>query len=243
MPSGLLRFLVGLAIGAAVGFLAANAFDRSRQPQGVPAAVNVSTPQTSPSPAGSDELSDEELNRAIAAVNARPNDYDAQFNLAEALLRIAGKPADSITYYRRASELRPKSAEPLAGLGDANFAAAVVASPETADARTLLADAVAAYSRALAIEPRNAGILASRGMAYSILDSPRMTRAIADYNTALGIDANHEAALLGLAVALSAEGKVDEANAAVDRLARAHPDSPGIARARSAIASAPRRSR
>jgi tetratricopeptide (TPR) repeat protein len=148
------RFAVGLLAGAAVGFFAANSLDRSR-----PAPPAASPAPSAPAPAaaarGDEQLTDEELRRAMAAVDARPNDYEANFKLGEYLLRIRSQPADAARYYLRASKLKPDAADALVGLGDASLATAIGSGREGAYDAKLLDAAATSYRKALEVDPKN----------------------------------------------------------------------------------------
>ena len=213
----------------------------SKSTSGATAPRALPPTETRPGPAASpdateDDLTDEELERAIEAVDSRPRDYDAQFKMGEALLRIVGRPRDAIVYYQRASVLRPDLAEPLAGLGDARVAVAALAETPHGDVRPMLERAVEAYDSAIRIEPRNASLVASRGTAYSLLDAPRMDRAIADYRKALAIDSANEMAAEGLVVALVAAGRRADAERTLAAMEKSHPGSAALARARAVLA-------
>jgi cytochrome c-type biogenesis protein CcmH/NrfG len=232
MSGAVARFAAGFLVGAAIGFFAANAFDRTRRaPSGAPPAAATS-PAAAPS---DDDLTDDELRRAMAAVDARPNDYEAQFKLGEFLLRIGSRPADAIRYYERASELKPTEPDALVGLGDANFATALATADEGAyDAKRLDA-AASAYERALKLAPKNAAVHAALGMTCTLRRPADLDRATREFRAALAADATNELALEGLATALAAKGDVAGAQAAVARLEAVNPRSPGLARARAAV--------
>lgn len=196
----ILRIGIGFAIGAAIGFMVANSMSYRAKPSAQPApgvAVGSSEP-VAQAPASSEELSDTELRRAMAAVDARPTDFEAQFKMGEALLRISRRPSDAIRYYERAVALNPKSAEALVGLGDANFAVAlgdVAASDEAAR----LEAARKAYEQALVIAPDSAGVHAALGSAYAMQKPPNVAKARASFERALKLDPQNALARRGLA--------------------------------------------
>ena len=139
----LTRFAAGLVVGGAIGFFAANAIDQSETPAPAPLA--------SPAPAAPPPmLADAEIEGARAAVDARPDDFEAQFKFAEALLRISRKPREAIAYYERAVALEPRDAGALVGLGDASFASALDVERTGGHDGSLLEAAGRAYVRALA---------------------------------------------------------------------------------------------
>lgn len=197
-----LRFAAGFLIGASVGFIAANTI--GRQDDAAPVAAVAPAPAaeaTEELPAPSVELSDAEIAKAREAVDSRPDDFQAQFNMGEALLRIARKPGDAIAYYERAVALAPRDAAALVGLGDASFAAAIDAQRAGRHEETLFASASKAYERALAVEPKNATARAALGYTYALRQPPDYARAIAEFERALETDPANELAREGLTAA------------------------------------------
>jgi tetratricopeptide (TPR) repeat protein len=233
------RFVVGLCVGVAVGFFAANAINRrgaAPAPSAPsPAAPSVTAPAT---PDPREDLSDEEVSKAKTNVDARPDDFTAQYNFAEFLLRIRQKPADAVPYYKRASELEPKNPGPHIGLGDASFASALASGKDDVYDAKLLDEAAASYERAIALDPKNPVSHATLGLTRTLRRPPDYARAIREFRTALATDPKNELALQGLATALAGTGDVAGAEAAADRLAAADPQSPGLGAAREAIAKA-----
>jgi tetratricopeptide (TPR) repeat protein len=195
----LLRIVIGFAIGAAIGFTIANSMISRPAPAAPPPRVAAGSAEPSTeSPEEVEQLSPEDLRRAMAAVDARPTDFEAQFNMGEALLRISRRPADAVRYYERAVKLRPKDAEALVGLGDANFAAALDAGA-VAGAGNRLDAARAAYERALVITPNSAGVHAALGSTYAMRKPPNVDKARASFGRALAIDPQNALARRGLA--------------------------------------------
>ncbi len=197
----ILRIAIGFAIGAAIGFTVANNMSPSRPaPTAMQAPVQATDGATGATdaegPTGG--LSDEELRRAMAAVDARPDDFEAQFKMGEALLRISRRPSDAIRYYERAVGIQPKNAEALVGLGDANFATALEGGNTAGDASRLDA-ARAAYERAIVVAPGSAGVHAALGSTYALRKPPVVDKARASFERALAIDPQNALARRGLA--------------------------------------------
>jgi len=134
----------------------------------------------------------------MAAVDARPRDFESQFKMGEALLRISQRPADAVRYYERAVALQPRNAEALVGLGDANFAIALGDGPEANSAKRLDA-ARSAYERSLEVAPNSAGVLAALGSTWAMRTPPDVEKARAAFERALALDPQNALARRGLA--------------------------------------------
>lgn len=196
----ILRIAIGFAIGGAIGFTVANNMT-SRPKPSLPAETRSSADSAESAANAQDEgdqLSEEELRRAMALVDARPKDFEAQYKMGEALLRISRRPADAVRYYERAVALQPKNAEALVGLGDANFAVGL-GDGAGAGAVSRLDAARSAYERALAIVPGSAGLYAALGSTYAMRKPPVVDKARASFERALAIDPRNELARRGLA--------------------------------------------
>ncbi len=194
----ILRIAIGFAIGAAIGFTVANnTTSRPKAPLPTAAQAIDTAESAADVPEEADQLSDDELRRAMALVDARPKDFEAQYKMGEALLRISRRPDDAVRYYERAVALQPKNADALVGLGDANFA---VALGDGAAAGTVarLDAARSAYERALAIAPGSAGLHAALGSTYAMRKPPVVDKARASFQRALAIDPQNALARRGL---------------------------------------------
>lgn len=189
------RFVVGFVVGAAIGFFAANMMSRSatapaRAPQ--PAAAE---------PAPEPELSDDDLTRAMAAVESRPDDFEAQYKMGEALLRIADRPVEAVRYYERAAAIKPGAVEAHAGVADARFASALRSSEAGVYDTALLDAAAASYERALDLAPKTAGFHAALGMTRVVRRPPDLDRAEREFRRALELEPANDLARRGLEMA------------------------------------------
>ncbi len=118
-------------------------------------------------------------------------------------------------------------------------------SPEVRKLRALLADARRArdrgradaaldlYGRALQVEPANADALAGQGLCY--LDLSQYGPAEKSFQSALQVDANHGAALMGLAETYRYEGRNADAVTYYRKYLAAHPSGEDAAAARNAM--------
>src|SRR5439155_3738857 len=105
-------------------------------------------------------ISKDEVDGAFASYSAclslSPNQAEAQYNLASALLRM-GRTDEAIAHYKKVLELRPDSADAHANLGSAFLA------------KGRVRDAIAAYRNALRISPEN--VTAQSNLAWLLATS------------------------------------------------------------------------
>jgi tetratricopeptide (TPR) repeat protein len=95
--------------------------------------------------------------------------------------------------------------------------------------------ALEVYARALALEPKNADALASRGGCY--LELSQYAPAESSFEAALEANPTHAGALMGLAETFRYEGRRPEAVGYYRKYLAAHPRGADAAAARSAIES------
>jgi tetratricopeptide (TPR) repeat protein len=198
MSASVGRFVVGFVVGAAIGFFAANVMTRST-PGPAPAPAPAVAPE-----AAEPALTDDDLARAMAAVESRPGDFEAQYKMGEALLRIADRPAEAVRYYERAALIKPGAVEAHAGLADARFAAALRSSQDAVYDTALLDAAAASYERALELAPKTAGLHAALGMTRVVRRPPELDRAEREFRRALELEPANDLARRGLEMAAEA---------------------------------------
>ncbi|MBL8380532.1 MAG: tetratricopeptide repeat protein [Burkholderiales bacterium] len=150
---------------------------------------------------------------AERALKLMPDYAPGWINAGTALLYLM-RPADALARFERALRLAPDDPEALCGMCDALVA--------TGKSR----EAMSVCDRVIAAGTATAKVIAKRALlAYQ---AGQVTNAVQDYRAAKALDTHDADTLNGLAIALSAEGKVDEA---LDELAVAHaarPDHPGV---------------
>lgn len=147
------------------------------------------------------------LDGLLAAQETAPD----LFRLAGEQARLEGRGAEAIEFYQRALTARPDHAETLHGLGQA------------LQSLGRLQEAVDAFSRATNIAPRHANSRASLGAIF--LMTGQLDQGIAFYRDAVALDPNQPAWLENLAWALFDLGRVQDALAALERVASLGPDA------------------
>ena len=235
-----LIFAAGLALGLVVGFLLTNYLNRQELERTRAAAA--ATPQ--PAPDGSappddgslPNLTDEELQKAVARADADPADADLQRKAGQALYLYAmekQKPSilpDAARILRRAHEADPKDYNTTVLAGNASFLLA----RSRGDAAQL-AEARRLYERALSANPSDVTVRTTLGLTYFYAAPPDPRRAIREYRRALELDPRHEMTLQSLAAALTEAGEYEEAGRRLSELEGVNASNPELANLRAQL--------
>jgi tetratricopeptide (TPR) repeat protein len=205
----------GLFFGSLAGFLSAN-------------SLNYNAPRVA-SPAATPALSPDEIKRAIAVADARPDDVAMQRKLGLGLYGYAQTAAapdylpDVARLLARAHEADKSDREVAFALGNTLLALA-----RQGDANRL-AEARRAFTQLLAQQPDDPDARVALGLTYLFAQPPQNQTAVAEFRRARNLNPQHEGALQGLALALFALKKCDEeATNLVAELARLNPDNPAL---------------
>jgi tetratricopeptide (TPR) repeat protein len=231
----ILIFAAGLALGLVVGFMLTNYLNRQGLEQtraDATAAVTQAAPNDRAQAADESSLpnlSDEELQKAVARADAAPADAGLQRTAGQALYLYAmekGKASilpDAARILRRAHEADPKDYNTAVLAGNASFLLA----RSRGDAAQL-AEARRLYERALAANPDDAVVRTTLGLTYFYATPPDPRRAIREYRRALEVDSQSEMALQSLAAALTEAGEYEEAALRLAELERVNASSPEL---------------
>jgi len=244
-------FVVGAALGFAVGFALANGVNRQEQDKlraelaraqvgananGIPATGSKQPTQAASDDASIPTLTDEQLKNAIAKADASPSDAELQKQVGQNLYAYAwmkNKPSilpDVARVLRRAHQLDPKDFKTALMGGDALFLAA----RDGGDAKQI-ADARKLYEDALAIKPDDAESRTKLGMTYFYDNPSDPKRAISEYRRVLQTDPRQEMALQSLAAALIETGSLDEAAKRLDELEKVNPSNQELSNLRAQL--------
>ncbi len=220
----LLFGVIGLLIGAIIGFVFANSVNRSTldSPAAASSApfgsnANPALPPDHP-PIGGDNSQSGSIPQVTAAIErarAEPQNFEAQMTAGDLYYQIQ-RLDEAVKFYEAASKLRPDAVEPFIKLGDSNFDAEKYQEAEKW------------YVQALEKEPRNKNVRTDLGLTFFLREPRDLPRAIKEYKAALAIDPRLEIALQNLALAYREGG--DDANyrKTVEQLRAVNPDNPLI---------------
>lgn len=240
----LLYGIVGLLAGFIVGFLIANSINHREggapgakltQPGATAPAQNnnlSSAPDSSDSPT----LSDEEMQRGIAAGDQKPDDIQLQRKLGLGLYGYVVYTneerylPDAVRFLKRAYAATPADRELAVKLGNALF---IIAQTNYS---TQFAEARIYFQKALELKADDADVRTDLGRTYYLGKPSDPQRAIAEYRKALTINAKHEPALQNLAAALIVTGKHSEAEKRIAELQNINPSNAALSDLRAQLA-------
>ncbi len=217
MPKHIIFGIVGLILGLAIGFFAANSINReSAVPQSTAAAPQT-TASAGTSLAGPQGGMQADVAETIAKAEAEPQNFAVQMRTGDMYARI-GKFDKAIEYYNRGIGLKP---------GD--FQANIVLANAYFDSRQF-EEAAKFYEKALAIKPDDVNARTDFGATFVERPNPDFERAIREFRTALEIQPKHEPTLYYLGVAYLRKGDKQNADVVLAELEKTNPASDLIAR-------------
>ena len=243
----ILYLVVGLLAGFIVGFLFTNQVNRKEQDslRAELARLRAAAPKTndakSNTPASADsatpqQLSDEELRKAIAKGDANPADIELQRKLGQGLYLYAinfGNTSilpDALRLLKRAHDANPKDYETTVMLGNAHFDMGQSGDSAQID------EARVYFTKALEVKPEAPDALTALGLTYFFDQPSDAPRAIREYRKALARNARHEVALQSLAAALISTGDFKEAEQRLDQLQQVNSSNAALADLRAQLA-------
>lgn len=219
--------IIGLLLGAIIGFTVANKLNRNAdfQPNN-PAAIansgtsNPSLPPDHPSIGTSSNPTTQnaplpQVAEAIEKAKKNPNDFEAQMTAADLYYQIQ-KFEDAAVFYQNANKLRPNEVEPLIKLGNSYFDAEKYEEAEKW------------YQSALQKTPNDINVRTDYGLTFFLRNPRDVERAIKEYKISLGIDPKHELTLQNLALAYNEKKDSENLQKTLETLKSVNPNNPAI---------------
>ena len=221
--------IIGLAVGLAIGFFAANSINRNAISQttatnSVPISPNApptnsSAAATAPNNGGMMPDVQEKLDRA----QNEPQNFAAQMNAGDMYAQI-GRYDKAFEFYQRGVALKPGDFQANVQLANAYF-----------DNRQF-ENAEKYYAAALLINPNDVNARTDLGTTFVERQNPDYDRAVKEFQKVLEIDPKHEPTLYNLAVAYNRMNKGENAKETLDKLEQTNPNSQLLARLKQLIA-------
>jgi len=219
--------VVGLIVGLAIGFFAANRINRNQAAQVSPAQNAPLQSQSVPNilvkdqPATSGAMLPD-VSAVIDKANNEPSNFDAQIKAGDLYQQIKGFDK-AAAFYERAQRIKPDDYELIVKLGNIYF-----------DARQF-ESAAKWYEQALAKKAGDANVRTDLGITFVERSTPDFDRAINEFQTALRTNPNHEPTLYNLGAAYFKKGSMEEAKKVLARLEAVNPQSQLVGRLRQTL--------
>lgn len=250
--------IAGIFLGFALGFFAANAFNRASIPRG--GAANTIERSAPVAPPLDPSKTDGRLppNHPNIGNPGATGSAAAQSAGAAGASSVAASSAEVQTLMDQAdrqqrsfdAQMFAAAAFYQAGALDKAafyFNRALTIDPNNTDALTAMGDtkydagdytsAASFYERSLARKPNDVDVRTDLGNSYFQRTPPDFDRAIAEYRKALQLDPKHEKTLQNLAAAAFRKGDKQTARDAVEKLAAVNPSNSFVTRMRNALQS------
>jgi len=221
MQRNILFGIVGLAIGLAIGFFAANSINR-QDDLNASSANNSSLRPAPEAPGQSSGGMLADVDQMIQTAESEPQNFVAQMRTGDMYAKI-GKFDSAIEFYKRGILLKPD-----------DFNANVVLANALFDSQRF-EEASDYYAKAVKINGADVNARTDLGTTFVERSSPDYERAIKEFKAALEIDPKHEPTLYYLGIAYLRKGEKDKADRMLAELEKANPASSLIDRLRQNI--------
>jgi tetratricopeptide (TPR) repeat protein len=219
--------VIGLLLGAIIGFMFANSVNQKGLAPRAGAALPADHPQLA-----SNGVADQQgvgmqaaVTQAIQAARNEPGNFEAQMTAAQMFYQIQ-RYSEAIEFLMKANQLKPDNYEAIVNLGNVNF-----------DARNYVA-AEKWYLAALAKNADDVNVRTDLGLTFMFRQPPDFDRAIKEFRITLQKDPNHEQSLQDIVVALTGKGQRGEAQTMLERLVKVNPNNQAIPELRRKLNSA-----
>jgi tetratricopeptide (TPR) repeat protein len=228
MQKSILFGIVGLIVGLAIGFFAANSINRnsaqtaSQTPPNAPLQTSqVPNILVKDQPAASGAMLPD-VSAVIDRANNEPTDFDAQSKAGDLYQQIKGFDK-AAAFYERAHQIKPDDYDLIVKLGNTRF-----------DARQF-ESAAEWYERALKKKPDDTNVRTDLGITFVERATPDFDRAVSEFQTSLKTNPKHEPTLYNLGAAYFKQGNTAEANIILAELEAVNPNSQLVGRLRQII--------
>ena len=236
----LLYALAGLALGALISFLFANAANRRELDELRSELARLRTQPPAGArpaePSGADDGA--RVRESIAKADENSSDAAAQRQAGEAAYRYALTTGDSailndaLRLLKRAHAADPKNYDLLLLIGNSHLTLGLAGDPQNFN------EARGYYAKALEARPNDVNAHTLLGMTYFYGRPSDPASAAREYRKALAADPRHEMALQNLASSLIATGAVAEAARRIDELQQVNPSNQSLPKLREELAAA-----
>ncbi|HSK70054.1 MAG TPA: tetratricopeptide repeat protein [Pyrinomonadaceae bacterium] len=212
MQRSILFGIVGLIIGLAVGFFAANQINRSGVSQSLP-AQNQPSAALPNQPHGMDSQGGmmPDVTETLEKAKNEPNNFEAQIKAGDMYAQIR-RFERAVEFFERAHKVNPNDFTILTKLGNAYFD---LEQFETAEKWYLLA----------LQQKEDINVRTDLGITFIERKEPDFERAVKEFQTSLQSDPKHEQTIYNLGVAYFKKGDKENLEKTITRLEEINPKS------------------
>ena len=223
MQKAIVFGIVGLIVGLAVGFFAANSINRNAA-KSAPVAGDISIPVggAMPNAPATQGGMQPVVAQALDKAEKEPNSFEAQMTAGDMYSKI-GSVEKAKEYYDKGAALAPNDFD-----GNVRIAAAYFDIKQYEPAGQY-------YQKALALNPKDVNARTDLGSTYIEGPNHDIDKGIAEYQQSLQIDPKHEPTLYMLGVAYIRKGDIDSAKKTLSQLENANSASPLVAKLKEGI--------
>jgi tetratricopeptide (TPR) repeat protein len=207
--------ICGIAIGSVVGFFGANSLNRD-------ASLTETARANSNSTAVASEITGPAVDELLQKAEAEPQSFATQMRTGDMYAKIS-RFDEAVKFYKRGLILKP-----------ADFNANLVLANALFDSGKF-EEAESYYTKALAINEKDVNARIDLGTTFVERATPDYDRAIKEFESALGLEPNNDAAMYYLGIAKLRKGDRSGALEIAERLERTNAGSTLIAKLRNNI--------
>ncbi len=216
--------VIGLIIGLAIGFFAANSINRKEVLQQNPLANETNAPfvgqQTQTVSVKPNEKSGgmlPEIAETLDAAKNEPNNFEAQIKAGDMYAKIQ-KFDTAAEFYEKANQIKPDDYRTIVIIGNTYFDSKQFEKAEKW------------YEKALAKKPDDVNVRTDFGITFVERENPDLDRAVKEFQTSLQTTPQHEPTLYNLGVAYYKKGNLTETEKVLTQLESVNPNSQLAAR-------------
>lgn len=210
--------IIGLIIGLAIGFFAANSINRKEISQGSSPVEQVNTPfvgqQTQTVSVKPNEKTGgmlPEIAETLDAAKNELNNFEAQMKAGDMYAKIQ-KFDTAAEFYEKANQIKPDDYRTIVIIGNTYFDSKQFEKAENW------------YKKALLKKPDDVNVRTDLGITFVERENPDLDRAVKEFQTSLQTDPKHEPTLYNLGVAYFKKGNTAETENLLSRLESVNPN-------------------
>ncbi len=232
--------IIASVLSFVAGFLFANSLNRRELTAKPPAGNEVATAQNSNVSAPAEiTLTNDEIQKKIAAADENPGNFAFQKNLGMSLYRYASLKKDTnilleaLRIMERALAIEPADRDLQIGVGNAYFDKGYFNKDNDSFIKSR-----EFYRKALVKMPTDVDVRADLALTYFLYQPPDLATAVAEFEKGLETNPKHERALQFLTQTLITQNESAKAAATLEKLKRANPSNTAIGELTSLLAGA-----